>query len=418
MAEVKEIVRQIGSLAGELESALDAALAAGGAETRARLEALAAELERVRVEKDEALAARQEAEREQEAAEKRVDSLVQKLKEARQAAVDASEEAQRTLRRQLEALQGECDDARAELERERSVRKRLERGAATDEKRMQELEKALADGPPPTATKAGGAELEALQAALGEARDAAGSERQAREKLEAELAEAGRKLAALEKALAGAERASAGDDTSEQLAVLAEKLKTVESELAAEQQLSRRYARECTEAQRRLAEMDSRGEVAAAAAVLPPLAEKPLLGSKPAADKPLPHEVRPAPKPGALFHPDWDLHALPCASTEQILQAWASVSNVQLSLEGYPAQYCSAYLVVIKQGKQKQLHMLFNLKGIKHILVCVPATPPKDEASLNKLIGEGQKYLLMSGFDLEKLHADDIPKRLGHYLQG
>ena len=143
MAEVKEIVRQIGSLAGEVESALDAALAAGGAETRARLEALAAELERVRVEKDEALAARQEAEREQEAAEKRVDSLVQKLKEARQAAVDASEEAQRTLRRQLEALQGECDDARAELERERSVRKRLERGAATDEKRMQELEKAL-----------------------------------------------------------------------------------------------------------------------------------------------------------------------------------------------------------------------------------------------------------------------------------
>ena len=62
--------------------------------------------------------------------------------------------------------------------------------------------------------------------------------------------------------------------------------------------------------------------------------------------------------------------------------------------------------------------MLFNLKELKHILVCVPATPPKDEASLSKLAGEGQKYLLMSGFDLEKLSAADIPKRLGHYLQG
>ena len=127
--------------------------------------------------------------------------------------------------------------------------------------------------------------------------------------------------------------------------------------------------------------------------------------------------MRPAPKRGALFHPDWDLQSLPCDSAEQILQAWASVSNVQLSLEGYPSQYCSAYLVVIKQGRQKQLYLLFNLKEIKHILVCVPATPPKDEASLGKLIGEGQKYLLMSGFDLEKLSAAEIPERLGHYLQ-
>ncbi len=418
MADVKQIVRQIANLAEELGREVDGALAASCADVRARLAEAEAQLEQARMERDEALAARQEAEREVDVAEKRVDSLVQKLKEARQAAVEASEEAQRTLRRQMEALQSECDDARNELERERSVRKRLEKGASADEKRLHELEKALGAGK--AAAVSGGADVAALQEALREAREAVGREGQARERLERELAETGRQLAVAEQALSQvkstARSAADDDDTRGQLAALAEKLRTVESELAAEQQLSRRYARECAEAQRQLTEQEARGAAPAPAAPVP-VADRPMLASKPATDKALPHELRPGPKPGALFHPDWNLNALPCSSAEQILQVWASVSNVQLSLEGYPSQYCSAYLVVLKQGKQKQLYMLFNLKEIKHILVCVPSTPPKDEASLNKLVGEGQKYLLMSGFDLEKLSSADIPTRLDHYLQ-
>ena len=417
MADVKEIVRQIEELTELLGRELDGALATRQADSEAQLARLVDELERVRADKDAAQAGQREAERELEVAEKRVESLVQKLKEARQAAVEAGEEAQRTLRRQLEALQGECDEARAELESERSVRKRLERGASSDEKRLQELEEALAAVKVPGG--ADGTELATLQGELSEARETAARERQAREKLALELAEAGKKLAVLEQELSLVESASAGataDDANvrEMLAALTGKLQTVENELAAEQQLCRRYAKECAEAQRRLGELESRG---GARSTDLPLAEKPLLGSKPATDKPLPHELRPAPKPGALFHPNWDLNALPCSSTDQILQAWASVSNVQLSLEGYPSQYCSAHLVIVKQGRQKQLYMLFNLKEIKHILVCVPSTPPKDEASLSKLASEGQKYLLMSGFDLEKLPTADIPKRLGHYLQ-
>lgn len=419
MADVNEIARQIADLAELLGRELDGALEARQADSEVQLASLTDELEQIRADKDAAQAARKAAEREVEAAEKRVESLVQKLKEARQAAVEAGEEAQRTLRRQLEALQCECDEARAELEGERSVRKRLERGAAADDKRLQELEKALATAKTPGG--ADSAELAAVQGALNEARDAATKEQKTREKLELELAAAGKKLAALEQRLSQAESASEGTaadgaQVREQLDILTEKLKTTESELAAEQQLCRRYATECAEAQRRLSELESRGGAPAETSL--PLADKPLLGSKPATDKPLPHELRPAPKSGALFRPDWDLNALPCSSAEQILQAWASVSNVQLSLEGYPSQYCSAYMVIVKQGKQKQLYMLFNLKGIKHILVCVPSTPPKDEASLSKLAGEGEKYLLMSGFDLEKLPSADIPKRLGHYLRG
>jgi len=416
MADVKEIVRRIGSLAEELGREVDSALAASGSEARARLEELAVELEQVRAEKDEALAARQEAERELDLSEKRVESLVLKLKDARQAAVEAGEEAQRTMRRQLEALQSESDEARSELERERSVRKRLEKGAAADEKRLNDLEKALASGKSAGSGKVDSAELDKLQDELTAARKEADAESLSRKKLQQELAEAKKKTAALEASLKEAASADEGSVEIEgQLKELAEKLESVEAELAAEKQLCRRYSRDCAEAQRRVAELESGSGVAAPSSLA---VESPGSAARPAADKPLPHELRPAPKRGALFHPDWDLQSLPCASTEQVLQAWASVSNVQLSLEGYPSQYCSAYLVVVKQGRQKQLYMLFNLKEIRHILVCVPANPPKDEASLGKLVGEGQKYLLMSGFDLEKLSSTDIPSRLGHYLRG
>ena len=418
MADVKEIVRRIGSLAEELGREIDGALAAGGAEVRERLEELVAELEEMRNERNEALAARQEAERELDLSEKRIESLVLKLKDARQAAVEAGEEAQRTMRRQLEALQSECDEARAELERERSVRKRLEKGAAADDKRLSDLEKALAskDAGSDEIDRAG---IDKLQAELAAARMATDAESNHRKKLEDELVAAVEKAAALEAALqkaAAADTVSPGDDPEvrAQVGELTEKLKALEAELAAEKQLCRRYSRECAEAQRRVAELERGGGGATATT---PAVESPAGVAKPAVDKPLPHELRPAPKRGALFHPDWDLQSLPCSSAEQILQAWASVSNVQLSLEGYPSQYCSAHLVVIKQGRQKQLYILFNLKELKHILVCVPSTPPKDESSLGKLVEEGRKYLLMSGFDLEKLAADDIPLRLGHYLK-
>lgn len=419
MADVREIVRQLAALAEELGRELDAALASSGAEARARQEELAAELEQLRAEKDDALSARQEAERELDLSEKRIESLVLKLKDARQAAIEAGEEAQRTMRRQLEALQSECDEARSELEGERSIRKRLEKGAAADEKRLSDLEKALASGEGAAGKGGDSAELRKLQAELSAASETIDKERRTRKELEGDVAAASKRVAALELTLKKAEsavEAGAGGDSAaqEQLEELTERLKSLEAELSAEQQLCRRYAKDCAEAQRRVAEMESSGGGGGSA---PLAAESPLPAAKPAGDKPLPHELRPAPKPGALFRPEWDLQALPCDSAEQILQAWASVSNVQLSLEGYPSQYCSAYLTVIKQGRQKQLYLLFNLKGIKHILVCVPTTAPKDEASLGKLVAEGQKYLLMSGFDLEKLPVADIPKRLGYYLQ-
>jgi hypothetical protein len=132
--------------------------------------------------------------------------------------------------------------------------------------------------------------------------------------------------------------------------------------------------------------------------------------------KPLPHELRPAPKDGAFFRPDWDLHGLPCQSSEQVYKAWESAFNVQISLEGYTSQYCMAFLVVLRFAKQKKLYMLFRLKQDKYTLVCVPTITPKNEAALKEGIQEGLKYLKLSGFEMVELETENVESTLGKYF--
>lgn len=412
MADRTELVRQIGTLVEELGRVAEEEREAGIAETRVRIVELSTELEEVRTREEEAAEARKQLENELEVAEKRIETLVQKLKEARQAAVDAAEESQRAMRRQLDALQQECDDARADLEAERSVRKRLEKGASADERRLSELEKALA-GKPATksAVDAGGKEVGRLQAALDEALETVKEERLASEGLEARLGEASKRIEALENALKQASAAAkvpAGGATAEEVRLLTEQLHIAEDRAAQAQRERQQHAATC---ERRIVELEEALKTQAHGKT-----ETGTSGEKATADKALPHELRPSPKPGAIFRPDWDLQGLPCKSAEQILQAWESVSNVQLSLEGYPSQYCAAFLVVLKQGKFKQLYILFNLKLTKHLLVCVPGKPPTDEAALTKAIGEGLKYLQMSGFELDKICPADVANQLGNYF--
>jgi hypothetical protein len=420
MSDRTELIRQIGALVEELGRVAEEEREAGIVEAKERILDLTTELEQTRAQGEVAVAARQNLEHELEVAEKRIETLVQKLKEARQAAAEAGEEAQRALRRQLEALQQECDDARAELETERSVRKRLEKGAAADEKRLGELAKALAGKPvaASAATDRDGKEAARLRVELEAAFATIMEERQARARVEADLAAAHDLVQALETKLKQNQPVpdiAAGKVAAEEVRILTQKLKATEELADQAQRESQQHAAACASAERRIAVLEETLKVQAAAKPQP-LMESSMAGGKPATDKALPHELRPPPKPGAFFRPNWDLEGLPCKSADQVLQAWESVSNVQLSLEGYPSQYCAAFLVVLKQGKLKQLYILFNLKMTKHVLVCIPSKPPTDEASLNKAIGEGLKYLQMSGFELDKIKPADFEHQLGHYF--
>jgi hypothetical protein len=399
---------------------------------QAQIETLTGELEAARSLEQAAQEGRQGLAHDLEKARKRITTLMHSLKEARQEAAEARKgaKAHEALRQQVATLQDEITAAQGELDQERSIRKRLEKGAAADERRLRELESALAAAPDGEAQTVAASDLDreiiALQKALQESLDSLQAERAARQGVEQALDQADRMITALEEALKGSRKGSAATGTElsaeeqRRFEVLATKLADMEVLLQREQAESRKTAAAYDQAMARIFELEDElrqedkedeGEWPS-----PRIPDQPRAATKPAREHPLPHQLRPAPKTGARFHPDWDLCGLPCRSADQVAQAWGSVANVQLSLEGYPSQYCAAFLVVLKQGKQKRLYLLFNLKSSRHILVCVPAKTPGDEAALNRQISDGHKYLRVSGFELEEITAQEIPATLGRYF--
>ena len=416
------LTSQIEALTRELARAIGAEFQKYTAQMQARIEALTGDLDQARTGAQTAQAARQALEHDLEKARKRIATLTNELKEARQetAAAKAGAQEHNALRQQVAALLGE-------VEQERSIRRRLEKGAAADERRLLHLERALAAKPAGAAAATAAAgddrEMTHLQGALQQAVASLEEERAARQGLEQALDEADRMIAALEKALknsrkaAPAAKAELPEAPPRRLEELTAKLAAMELQLQQEQLESRKVAAAYDQALARIAALEEElggavapGLPANSAAAATPAA------SKPAKGKPLPHEVRPAPKPGARFHPDWELSGLPCRDADQVTLAWNSVANVQLSLEGYPAQYCAAFLVVLKQGRQKRLYLLFNLKSSKHTLVCVPDQPPGDEAALNRQISEARTYLQSSGFELEQIAPGEVAALLGRYF--
>jgi chromosome segregation ATPase len=314
------------------------------------------------------------------------------------------------------------ESLREEFDQERSVRKRLERGASEDDRRISELEESLQQVEAvvePECSAAFEEKMKALTLHLDQ-------EKAAREALDIELQAAHKIIDSLEKMVRETEASSsekskkktstAQDD--DKIKELEERLRSLQDQLEGETLVKKTLAKELASVEKKLAAQESplaepstlkngQGVIETAA---PTESEKLSKSSKP-----LPHEVRPAPKKGAFFRPDWDLQGLPCRSTGEIFKAWETVFNVQMAIEGYPSQYCMAFMVVLKQAKQKKLYLLYRLKQTKYTLLCVPAKSPKDEASLKKAIKEGLDFLRKSGFEMDEMSAEHVESTLGAY---
>ena len=354
--------------------------------------------------------------------------LEQKLKAAEDSArttVKAAEQELVQFKEKCLTLESTLEDNSAELQEIRRDHARQVEKAAADKARITELEAALekqSAGLKPV-SKEVDLQLLCEQRAkeLAAAHANAQKEHKARKCAEQELEKAQSRIDELEQA---AEKLSATvrtvsptaettiDDRSSNEETEA-KLREVEAQLAQERQEAKSLSHALDVAVKKIMALEAKGHDLPGQPSPPPAT----IDARPATGrKPLPHETRPAPKAGALFHPKWELSGLPCRAPEQVLNAWESVYNVQLALEGYPSQYCAAFMVVLKEGAQKRIYLLFDLKKDQHLLVCVPGTPPKNEAGLKKLVTDAQKYLKMSGFELEKIPAASIASTLQRYF--
>ncbi len=324
-----------------------------------------------------------------------------------------------------EEKEAELASLREDLERETSVRKRLERGASEDDKRIKELEESLEQARqamPEHAEDNASEQVESLKSELHELKRKQLEEQGAREELEHELEQAHKMVDSLEKMVRETAQSSEKDD-----AAVAEyekkivKLETknemlteqLEQERARQDQLAQIAAQKpaMTDAEegqnikRPLRKMVSQPIDPNIESVQPRKAAKQA--------KPLPHELRPPPKKSDFFRPDWDLQGLPCQSVDQVVRAWETVFNVQIALDGYPSQFCMAFLVVLKVGKVKKLYMVFRLKQSKYTLVKVPTDVPKNEDDLKKAINEGLRFLKSSGFEMDEMPKEYIENTLG-----
>ncbi|MDT8443231.1 MAG: hypothetical protein RQ722_02970 [Desulfuromonadales bacterium] len=359
-----------------------------------------------------------------------------KLRETEDLIKIRDEEQVATLREQRVQFARELKDLRAEYDQECSIRKRLEKKTVEDGQRIDGLEDALVKATEKASELSVGekefssvarGEIESLKIKLQEQQQRVNEERKSREDLESAIDEAHKFIDSLEKKVRESEstakeqlsREVSGRDESQKICELELRLKMAESQLEQERVEQQRLLRAIAVAENKIAEQKERLVRGQAGLVekesLAVVAEASARMQTKSA-KPLPHELRPEPKKGVYFRPDWDLGGLPCRSSEQVFEAWESVFNVQTSLEGYPSQYCMAFLVVLRLEKQKKLYLLYRLKQSKHTLVCVPAKTPKDEPSFKKATNEGLDFLRRSGFDMEAMSTEDIDSSLRTYF--
>lgn len=114
---------------------------------------------------------------------------------------------------------------------------------------------------------------------------------------------------------------------------------------------------------------------------------------------------RPPPK-GAFFHADWDLAVIEYDSPDDILEVHLSMNLTQLSLEGYHSQHCSAWIVALKKGKNRQVHVVFGLLESGLNMIYSPAKPIRNKDDYKKALSEAAKFLKVVGYFPEKMPLD------------
>jgi hypothetical protein len=151
-------------------------------------------------------------------------------------------------------------------------------------------------------------------------------------------------------------------------------------------------------AEKRLPEMEPAGRTAAAMPIGKVAAAEP---EKQIPSEPLPHIVRRPPAADAFFQVNWDLTGVPYRSPEEVCEIRKSLNRIRLRLEGYPEQYCSVCLIIVKSGERKNVFIAFGLSVTKRVLVYVPIKPTDTPSAFANVLKEAEKFIMVLGLDLE-----------------
>lgn len=156
--------------------------------------------------------------------------------------------------------------------------------------------------------------------------------------------------------------------------------------------------------------------VEAAAADMP----SPLLQGKPtpaAAPVPPPRRQR-AGVSGAPFIADLDQTGIACNPAQDVLEVWQSINQTQLSLEGFPNQYASAWIIGWRRSGVPTLQVVFRLGSSQRNLVYRPVREPVGQEGWRALTRAALTFLQVAGLEMERLALGDSPRERGKILAG
>jgi hypothetical protein len=129
-------------------------------------------------------------------------------------------------------------------------------------------------------------------------------------------------------------------------------------------------------------------------------------------------QQRRAPVPGAFFVVDLELTGLPCDPLREVLEVQQSISLSQLSLEGFPNQYTSAWIVGLRQGDEALVRVVFRLNDSRRILIYRPARQPPGTEGYALARQEATKFLRVAGLEMERIPLGKTPHERSRSLAG
>lgn len=227
--------------------------------------------------------------------------------------------------------------------------------------------------------------------------------------LERELAQARAELAQL-KAAAGAGQLPT-DDTIDELALLQEDYQALRAEyVLINDELTERQS----ELQRLQVNFEEHRKVSAAeiakltATVLrlstpAPTRERvmapaPTAGFDSAAPSPLAAVPAGAPDEPVSFHLDPDLAAIPCRSSDEIVDLRSSFNAIRMTCGSAKAQNCNAYICGVKRDGRREIYLAIHLTEDRRSLIYVPERQPADTEGYERALEGALSFVEVSGF--------------------
>ncbi|AMV72817.1 hypothetical protein JCM30471_13320 [Desulfuromonas carbonis] len=119
---------------------------------------------------------------------------------------------------------------------------------------------------------------------------------------------------------------------------------------------------------------------------------------------------------GAPFIADLDQDGIACNPATDLLEVWQSINQTQLSLEGFPNQYASAWIIGWRRGGVPTLQVVFRLGSSQRTLVYRPAREPVGKEGWHALTRAALTFLQVAGLEMERLDLGESPQERGKLL--